>query len=112
MRYQFLRLRREWQRDFMFRSLENIGAVELGFYEVIYEGEVEDTGKDSVALEQLFGVFNVDHPRDFHHASMSVSDLVLLDRTRLWFCDSVGWVELKGENAARGQLRLSIEAAR
>jgi hypothetical protein len=96
--YKFLRARPEHERDLMFRRLENIGAVDLGKYAAIYEGDV-DGQDDETVLEDLFRTFNIDHPADFRAPSMSVGDIVMLDRSRLWFCDSFGWVELKGENA-------------
>jgi hypothetical protein len=113
MNYMFLRAREEFQRDLMFRSLDRIGPVDLSKYEVIYAGECADDGQDQVILEGLFQTFNIAHPEDFRAASMSVGDIVMLGNARLWFCDSVGWVALTGENAPVAYSRVTLyEASR
>jgi hypothetical protein len=94
MNYKILRPREQFQRDLMFRSLDRIGPVDMNKYEMIYHGEIEDAGADKPLLDCLFETFNINHPADFRHASMSVGDVVMLDCSRLWFCDTVGWVAL------------------
>jgi len=109
MNYKFIRARDEFQRDLMFRSLDCIGPVDLGKYEVIYDGEIEDdTGQDHLVLEDLYRIFNIDHPADFRAASMSIGDIVMLDRSRMFFCDRVGFVELTGEHAPVKYSRLQL----
>ena len=111
MNYKFIRAREEHQRDLMFRSLDRIGAVDLNKYEVIYDGDVEN-GQDRVILEDLYRTFNIDHPADFRAASMSIGDIVMLDRSRLFFCDRVGFVELTGENAPVRYSRVELNVSR
>jgi hypothetical protein len=112
MNYKFLRAREEFQRDLMFRSLERIGAVDLGKYEVVYDGELEAAGhEDWKVCEELFRIFNIDHPADFRAASMSVGDIVMLDRSRLFFCDTAGFVALTGEHAPVAYSRVELYAA-
>ena len=41
-------------------------------------------------LDKIFETFNVNHPRNFHRHSLSVSDIVKLDN-EYFFCDSFGW---------------------
>lgn len=46
------------------------------------------------ALEEMFRIFNIDHPSDYRNRSMSVGDVVLLITVGGWSafkCDSVGW---------------------
>ena len=63
-------------------------------YEVVYEGEIEPAGGNDIAtLEELFTIFNVNHPKDFTGHSLSVSDVVELDGVK-YYCDSMGWEKL------------------
>ena len=55
-------------------------------------------GKNNNILEELFRIFNIDHPADFKGHSLSVSDIVILDindKTSSWYCDDTGWTEIK-----------------
>lgn len=45
---------------------------------------------DDVSLEDVFYLFNVNHPADFTGHSLSVSDVVEMDGS-LWFCDDFSW---------------------
>lgn len=58
-------------------------------YDKVYEGTVEGD-KDIEMLEELFEIFNIRHPEDFHGHSLSTSDIVKLDDI-FWYCDSIGW---------------------
>lgn len=49
---------------------------------------------DNEVLEELFMMFNVNHPEDYKARSLSVSDVVAIVRknvTRYYYCDSMGW---------------------
>lgn len=49
---------------------------------------------DNNVLEELFEMFNVNHPEDYKGRSLSVSDVVAIVRknvTRYYYCDSMGW---------------------
>ena len=48
------------------------------------------------ALEELFRIFNVDRPAEYCGRSLSVSDVVLLDK-KPYYCDSFGWSECPNE---------------
>ncbi len=65
------------------------------YYEKKYEYE-EDFGNhtDEEILEQLFYKFNMQRPTDYKAHSMSTSDIVILDDSRMWYCDSYGWQEM------------------
>ena len=67
--------------------------INLGDYEVVYEGELE-CSEISEALEELFEIFNIRHPEDFKGRSMSVSDIVEVDGEN-YYCDAAGWKKLK-----------------
>jgi hypothetical protein len=66
---------------------------DLNDYEVVYEGEI-DGNSTYECLEQLFYIFNQEHPEDFKGHSLSVSDIVELDGGN-FYCDSHGWVNVE-----------------
>ena len=68
-------------------------VLDLNDYEVVYEGEL-DCPEMPNALEELFEIFNVRRPKDFERRSMSISDVVEIDGKN-YYCDFVGWEELK-----------------
>jgi len=109
MKYRILQLRREFQRSRLFRPLEAIGAADLNHYESVYTGEIEDAGSDKAVLDCLFETFNINRPDDFHGHSLSMSDVIMLDNSRLWYCDRVGWVALTGENAPVAKSVVTID---
>lgn len=64
-------------------------------YKKVYEGEVDGTGEPTYSiLDDLFYLFNRCIPKDFNGHSMSTSDVVVLDGVK-YYCDSVGWVDVK-----------------
>ena len=66
----------------------------LDDYEVVYEGEIDlISGSEISTLEELFEIFNINHPKDFRGHSLSVSDVVELDGKN-FYCDAHGWKEL------------------
>lgn len=66
--------------------------VDLKNYDMIYEGK-SDLSNHNDVLEDLFDLFNINHPKDFAGRSMSVSDIVQLE-DKYFFCDSIGWKEV------------------
>ena len=70
-------------------------------YETVYESTLDTENYTIDAhniLEELFRIFNIDHPADFKGHSLSVSDIVILDingKTSSWYCDDTGWTEIK-----------------
>ena len=79
-----------------FLSLDNIArfqgtdAIDSSVYDKVYAGEVPCEG-----LEDVFRMFNVDHPQDYTGRSVSVSDVVeIIDEngdSTFHFCDTIGW---------------------
>jgi hypothetical protein len=85
-----------------FRPFDRI--VETARYHRTYKGElkarppaVPEVIDDVDALNRLYHTFNVAHPIDFESYSLSVGDIVVLDGTRHYFCNTIGWHELKPE---------------
>ena len=74
-------------------------AVERANYDLVYTGELtagENTGR---TLESLYEQFNLHHPADYHHPSMSVSDIVAVKQNGVvscHYCDSLGFQEVSG----------------
>lgn len=62
--------------------------IDISEYELVFEGEVEASN-----LEEVFTIFNVNHPEGYKGRSLSVSDVVEVDET-YWFCDSWGFKNL------------------
>ena len=68
-------------------------------YDLIYIGELPPVIRNmNRNLEQIFEKFNLDHPSDYRGYSLSVSDVVAINRggkLSYHFCDSAGFRELQ-----------------
>lgn len=93
--YEFYKLKKEYRREkgnigFEYRDdvLEDSNLYWEDF-EKVYEGEVEQ--EDIIeAMEDLFYKFNMAHPVDYRHASMSVGDVLIVDGEP-YYVDSMGF---------------------
>ena len=70
------------------------GGVNLAEYETVYTGHIEPRATVAETLEAIFTMFEFVHPHDYRGRSISVSDLVALEDTGTYFCDSVGFKQL------------------
>lgn len=96
--YQIYQLKSDdelWQ--YHFENLESLKdhdlKVEGKNYELKYEGE----WTEGMHLDGIYAKFNIDHPEDFTGHSLSVGDIVVLNRDgkeTAHFVDSVGFVEV------------------
>ena len=74
--------------------------VNIKDYDLVYQGDLSDIeGSDRIEekLEALFTKFNINHPDDFKGHSLSVSDVIGIEKNgkqTAYFCDSVGYKEL------------------
>ena len=73
--------------------LNRTAGLNMQQYKSVYEGEIECDGLWKV-LEELFKIFNTQHPEDYYGRSMSTSDIVILDGVK-YYCDDWGWVEIE-----------------
>lgn len=77
------------------QQLENQGLkVDSANYEKIYSGNLAD----GETLDDLYREFNVNRPADFTGHSLSVSDVVVINRgieSKAYYCDSFGFPELQ-----------------
>ena len=80
--------------------LRSIGqAVKRENYDLVYTAPLEPCKSPQAAVEQLYHQFNNDHPADYHHPSMSVSDIVAIKqdgKVSCHYCDSVGFTQIPG----------------
>lgn len=63
----------------------------LNAYVPVWRGTIESETING-ALEELFRIFNVDRPAQYCGRSLSMSDVVLLDK-KPYYCDRFGWSE-------------------
>ena len=78
---------------YSFVHLDWIDEVKLSRYKKVYEGVIGE-GNPNEKLEDLFRMFNLNHPEDFKGHSLSVSDLIKLDN-KFYYCDAFGWTNIK-----------------
>lgn len=94
MPYSILQLPDEHDNLFMNHQWAmNHGGINFREYNTVYTGEIEGTDPMEI-LERIYFIFNTKHPSDYRGRSLSVSDLVALDNTGTYFCDSFGWKQI------------------
>lgn len=101
--YQINGNRDENRMAFMhYDSLEKFQGskdVNSSIYDKVWEGSIDGDGS---SLEDIYTVFNLEHPRDFRGHSLSVSDIVeIVDAPEIekgfYFCDSFGFKKVEFE---------------
>ena len=90
-------------RDIRYEGLEwikSIGqTVQRNNYELVYTAPLQPSDLKGDTTEQLFYRFNNEHPADYRHPSMSVSDIVAIKRdgkVSCHYCDSFGFEQVPG----------------
>ena len=90
-------------RDIRYEGLEwikSIGqTVQRNNYELVYTAPLLPSDLKGDTTEQLFYRFNNEHPADYGHPSMSVSDIVAIKRdgkVSCHYCDSFGFEQIPG----------------
>ena len=71
-------------------------SFSINDYDNKYEIELDDE-LDVIILEKLFELFNINHPKDYQCRSMSVSDIVRIERNGIfawYYCDRMGWKDI------------------
>lgn len=67
-------------------------------YECVYEGFIEKTDKTNSELcEDLYYIFNMQHPKDFKGHSLSMSDVIELTingHSIFYYCDMCGFTRI------------------
>ena len=77
-------------------------------YELVYTGALTKDGSQVEKLEDLYRIFNVEHPQDFIGHSLSVSDIVALKQAGVvsyHYVDSIGYKELTNFRTTENYLK-------
>lgn len=77
-------------------------------YELVYTGALTKDGSQVEKLEDLYRIFNVEHPHDFSGHSLSVSDIVALKQAGVvsyHYVDSIGYKELTNFRTTENYLK-------
>lgn len=77
-------------------------------YELVYTGALTKDGSQIEKLEDLYRIFNVEHPQDFVGHSLSVSDIVALKQAGVvsyHYVDSIGYKELTNFRTTENYLK-------
>ena len=86
--------------DFVFRNYERVKAKGLAsppaeLYKVVFDGQLETD-----ELEEIFHMFNFEHPESYKGRSLSISDIVELydaNSRSFHYCDTIGFKEIPFE---------------
>lgn len=95
-----------------FSSLKMLGSepVNRSNYDRVYSGYLDAYAGESVTevLDRLYERFNLDHPADFTGHSLSVSDVIALNRDgdiSCYYVEPIGFQEIKGFLEDRNYLK-------
>lgn len=80
---------------YKFMSYKFIQEFNFSIYDKVWEGAVPR----NCTLEDIFDMFNLNHPNDYNGHSLSVSDVVQVTELSnveagFYYCDSFGWRKL------------------
>lgn len=77
-------------------------------YELVYTGALTKDGSQVEKLEDLYRIFNVEHPQNFVGHSLSVSDIIALKQAGVvsyHYVDSIGYKELTNFRTTENYLK-------
>ena len=90
-------------RDIRYEGLEWLKSIgqtaQRDNYDLVYTAPLLPSDLKGDTAEQLFYRFNNEHPADYRHPSMSVSDIVAIKRdgkVSCHYCDSFGFEQIPG----------------
>ena len=99
MRFSIYQLNEKAPRMFSFNEYEkiqsSISIAELP-YDKVYDAELTE----DMSLEDIFRIFNIDHPDDFKGHSLSVSDIVVLEQSgkkTAYYVEPIGFRDITNE---------------
>lgn len=75
--------------DLLFEKYDNI-EFNIENYKQVYDGNIDAEENVIGTLEKIYLMFNLSKPNDFYGHSLSVSDVVELDREK-YYVDQFGW---------------------
>lgn len=86
--------------NFLFNDKK--ATYKIDDYKKVYEGDIEAGENHIATLEDLFRIFNIEHPEDFKGHSLSVNDIVVLEsedgfsfQAGEYICADFGWKKIK-----------------
>lgn len=86
------------------QTLTGEQTIDSSIYDKVYEG-----GVDCRNLEEVYTLFNMNHPADFTGHSLSVSDVVEViaedGHSTFHYCDSIGFAEVPFQPDLTGQVK-------
>ena len=104
------------QRDVNRVAFENLERLKLyqgsdkidsSLYDKVYTGDVECSD-----LEEVYQMFNINHPKDYLGRSLSVSDVVEVNfggsESEFYFCDSVGFKKVDFQPELAGKIEREL----
>jgi hypothetical protein len=74
----------------------------------VYRLSLDSARTDAELLEEAFRVLNVDHPPDYKERSLSMGDVVTINKSRSYRCSMAGWQQLERPLLPRRGLREAI----
>ena len=95
--YKILQIKDIENTVYAFRPFK-LDIFNIEDYEVRYTGEAKEEYSDAELCDAIFDIFNTQRPEGFTGHSLSMSDLVWLERDgriRVYYCDLVGWQTIK-----------------
>lgn len=99
MKFSIYQLNENAPRMFRFNEYEkiqsSISIAELP-YDKVYDAELTE----DMSLEDIFRIFNIDHPDDFKGHSLSVSDIVVLEQSgkkTAYYVEPIGFRDITSE---------------
>ena len=89
-------LKSDFDRDCRFVSFDEMtskhGDIDIDNYEVVFDGELQTND-----LEQIYTIFNINHPQEYKGRSLSMADMVELysdDSSSFHYVDKFGFIEV------------------
>ena len=75
------------------QKINKTGKINFSIYDKVFDGDV-----DCEDLEEVYYMFNMEQPDDYHGRSLSVSDIVkIIDldgNEKLYYCDDIGFTKI------------------
>ena len=93
MKYSIMQVKDSRKLYLSYANTMKHGGLDLSEYETVYTGEIND-GDPLEVCEKLYTIFNTQPPEDYRSRSLSVSDIISLEYTGMYFCDSIGFKKI------------------
>jgi hypothetical protein len=97
--YTFYQFKTVFRRFHGFLPLEEYVKyhknININRYKTVYKNSIKlQFDSELEVLDNLFRIFNIEHPKDYKGISMSVGDIVEIFG-KFYYCDSMGWKEIE-----------------